>query len=93
MSEDLRETETRALKAQKVGDFGAAIDLWRAIIEIQPNWEHGYAHYYLADCYTRIGEFDKAEQEYKAAIQLEPQNEMFSTALQSIIDARRSGIL
>jgi tetratricopeptide (TPR) repeat protein len=93
MSQNLRETETLALAAQKAGEYGAAIRLWRAIIDIQSNWKHGYAHYYLADCYTRIGEFNRAEEEYRTAIELEPENEMFSIALESLIDARRSEVL
>ena len=34
------------------------------------NWEHGYAHYYLADCYTCTGQLDEAEQAYQKANEL-----------------------
>jgi small glutamine-rich tetratricopeptide repeat-containing protein alpha len=93
MAQNLVEMEKRALEAQRAGQYESAIRLWREIIEIVPNWEHGYAHYYLADCYTRTGQFDEAEQAYRRAIELEPQNEMFSSGLQSFIDARRSGAI
>jgi tetratricopeptide (TPR) repeat protein len=93
MSQNPRDVEARALQAQKAGEYRVAIELWRAIIELQPNWEHGYAHYYLADCYIMVGDSDRAEQEYRRAIDLAPQDELFSIALQSLVDARRSGVL
>jgi Flp pilus assembly protein TadD len=78
MAQSPREIEKHALEAQRAGQYELAISLWREIIEMAPNWEHGYAHYYLADCYTCTGQLDEAEQAYRKAIELEPQNEMFS---------------
>jgi tetratricopeptide (TPR) repeat protein len=93
MADDPVEIEKRAFEAERAGQYQAAIGLWREIIEIVPNWEHGYAHYNLAHCCTCTGQLDEAEQAYRRAIELEPQNEMFSIALQSLVDARRSGAI
>jgi tetratricopeptide (TPR) repeat protein len=93
MAQSLIEIEKRALEAQKDGEYEAAIRLWREIIEIVPNWEHGYAHYNLADCYTCTAQLDEAEEAHRLAVELEPQNEMFSSALESFMEARRSGAI
>lgn len=93
MLQDLRSLETDALNAQKSGDYLKAIELWTNLLARAPRWEHGYPHYHMADCYTRVGKFDLAERSYRAAIALAPEDEMFSIALGSLIEARKSGVL
>ncbi len=90
---DLRDMERQALEAQKGGEYGVAIGQWLAIINVAPNWEHGYAHYYLADCYTRTGELDKAEAALRRAVELAPEDEIFSIGLESFLEGRKTGAL
>lgn len=88
---DLRALEQQALNAQQVGEFHNAAEIWLKIISQQADWEHGYAHYNLANCYFRLGKVDKAEIEYSMAIEVEPENTMFSDALESLREARARG--
>ena len=90
---DPRQVELRALEAQQAGDFVGAIALWNELLKEYPNWELGYSHYSLADCYTRIGELDLAEEAYKKAMSLSPQDTLFSNALESFVSARAAGYL
>jgi tetratricopeptide (TPR) repeat protein len=89
----LRQIEARAFAAQKAGRYADAIGLWRSILDAQPNWEHGYAQYYLADCYVRTKQFQCAEEAYRRAVEIGPQDKLFTAALQSFLQARQSGAL
>jgi tetratricopeptide (TPR) repeat protein len=91
MTNDLRELEAAALEAQRDGRFYDAIPMWNTILARQPTWEHGYAHYYLADCYTRTGQISLAEDAYRMAIAIAPEDTLFSDTLNSLLEARRLG--
>ena len=93
MTQALIDIEKRALKSQTAGEYENAIKLWCEIIQTAPNWEHGNAHHNLAHCYFMTTQFDEAERAYRNAVEREPQNEMFSNALQSFVDAKRSGVI
>ena len=77
--------------AQLAEEFHLAVQIWREIIKHQDNWEHGNAHYNLGNCYFRLGKLDEAETEYGRAMKLEPENDMFSQAFESLRDARARG--
>ena len=89
--EDVRQSESEAYAAQSAGDFERAIQIWVEILEKYPQWEGGYAHYYLADCYTRTGRIDLAIEAYREAIALGPNDKLFSDALESLMQARNLG--
>lgn len=91
MRKTLRDIEARALEAQRAGDFELAATLWRTLIVEAPGWENGYPHYYLADCLTRLGRVDMAEEAYRKAIEIAPEDKLFALGLQSLLDARKSG--
>jgi len=93
MHQDPREIESHALEAQRAGNFALAAELWQKLIMIEPRWESGYPYYYLADCCTRLGSFDQAEEAYRRAIEVAPEDELFSVGLQSFLDARKTGAL
>lgn len=93
MGEDPRRLEERALQLQRDGSFAEATDVWLALVQAIPNWEFGYPHYYLADCYTRIGQLDLAEAAYRRAIAIAPEDALFSDALKSFLEARAAGLL
>ncbi len=93
MNTPLRDVECQALNFQKSGKYIAAIELWKNIVQKNPEWERGYPYYYMADCYCRLKLFDDAENFYRMASKVAPEDEMFSTALESFIEARKSGVL
>jgi len=90
---DLRELEKIALQAQMSGRWQDAINAWLTLLEIEPRWELGYAHYHLADCYLRIGQVDQSELAYRKALEFDPQDSMFTDALESFLNARRAGYI
>jgi tetratricopeptide (TPR) repeat protein len=90
---DLRTLEKDALGAQRRGEYPAAIKLWSRLLSLQSNWEHGYPHYYLADCYVQQGEFDEAEKHYVEAVNIAPSDSLFTDALTSLRAAREAGHL
>jgi gamma-glutamyltranspeptidase/glutathione hydrolase len=47
----------------------------------------------LADCYTRLGELNLAEEAYRSAIDLAPEDGLFAAGLRSLVDARSAGHL
>jgi tetratricopeptide (TPR) repeat protein len=88
---NLRELEADALTAQRLENWSAALALWSTILADRPNWEGGYGYYYLADCYTRLGQLDSAEEAYRRAISIAPEDSLFSEALGSLVEARKLG--
>ncbi|MBY0560751.1 MAG: tetratricopeptide repeat protein [Hyphomicrobium sp.] len=70
-----------------------AADCWLRILSAHDNWEHGYAHYNLANCYTSLGRLDDAESEYRNAIRIAPNDALFAEALSSLQAARRDGLI
>jgi tetratricopeptide (TPR) repeat protein len=89
--EDVREKEAQAIAAQNEGDFENAIQIWKQILGAYPNWEHGYAHYHLANCYVDAAQIDLAVEAYRKAIAIAPEDTMFSEALDSLLEARKMG--
>jgi tetratricopeptide (TPR) repeat protein len=89
----IRDIELEAFNAQKRRDYLLAADRWRRIVDEHDNWEHGYAHYHLADCLARLGRFDEAVAEYHSAIRIEPNDALFREALSSLQAARRDGLI
>jgi Flp pilus assembly protein TadD len=91
--DDLRLLEQKALLAQNANDFASAKEAWRAIVTKQFNWEHGYAHYNLANCCVRLGLLDEAEVAYRDAVSVEPNDPLFSDALLGLLQARKDGVV
>ena len=93
MTDKLRDIERDAFDAEKRGDYVKAIELWSRLLERQGNWEHGYARYYLAGCYERLGRFDEAEKQYVEAVRIETNDKLFSEALAGLREAREAGLI
>jgi Flp pilus assembly protein TadD len=72
MTNPLRELDSRARDATLAGRWHEAVALYEALLEKQPNWEHGYGHLHLADCYEHVGQLDGARATYKAGLRLSP---------------------
>lgn len=65
----LVELEQQALKLKNQGDFRAAIELYKKIVEENPNYEFGACFYDMACCYEDLGELKKARENYLKAIE------------------------
>jgi tetratricopeptide (TPR) repeat protein len=89
--DDPRALEKAAFELSRLQDYMGAAAVWERLLGVYDRWENGYAHYYLADCYTRIGRLDDAENAYLRAIQLSPHDDMFTEALTSLRAARAAG--
>jgi tetratricopeptide (TPR) repeat protein len=92
-SEPLRDIEAKAFEAQYAGDYAAAIGHWLNLVRRQPNWESGNPYYNLANCYFEMGRIAEAEEAYRKAADIAPEDDMFVDALNSLIEARRAGYL
>lgn len=77
MKSNLVQLEKDALALMNAGQKGKAAELFSAIVEERPDWEHGEAFYHLASCYEDIGELRKAEENYRRALEFEPKNPYF----------------
>jgi Flp pilus assembly protein TadD len=47
------------------------------IVKENPGYEHGSCFHDLAGCYEDLGELDKAEENYRRALEYEPKNPIF----------------
>jgi len=65
---ELISLEGRAIALQRSKSYQDAARLWETIIEADPEWEHGLAHFSLAGCYERLGEIVKSKEQYLEAL-------------------------
>jgi Tfp pilus assembly protein PilF len=77
MGHHLVELERRAYALKNAGRNAEAAQLFSAIVEEQPDWEHGTAFHLLAQCYEDLGQLELAEENYRAALRYEPANDIF----------------
>lgn len=91
--DDLRELEREALQLQRIGDYKLAAKRWQQILEVNDKWEHGYAHYCLANCCATLGMLDEAAAHYRRAISVGPGDQLFIDGLNSLLDGRTRGLI
>jgi tetratricopeptide (TPR) repeat protein len=72
MSQSLLELAKRALMLKNSGQHGEAAALYEVILSSQPDWEHGYGAFSLAECYEEQGDIRKAELAYETAVSTNP---------------------
>lgn len=85
MSHHLAELERKALQLKNSGMISEASELFSIIVGEQPDWEHGNALHNLAQCYEDLGDYKLAEKFYRAALDVEPSNEIFLGGLESFL--------
>ena len=59
------------------GNLERAVELFTVIVNENPGYEHGECFHNLAGCYEDLGELDKAEENYRRALEYEPKNPIF----------------
>lgn len=77
------EQEGRALR--QAGEFRRAVDVFTALVEKQPDWEHGLCYHEMAGCYEAMGRLQEAEQQYRLAVSYEPNCEIYLGGLASFL--------
>lgn len=65
----LVELEQKALSLQNQGDYKDAADLFKRIVDENPNYEFGLCLYSLAYCLEELGELAEAKKNYIKAIE------------------------
>jgi len=68
----LVELETEGLNRLNQGDIEQAANIFAKIVSKLPDYEHGMCFYDLAGCLEDLGNFEKAEENYLAAIKYDP---------------------
>ena len=72
MNNALLELAKRALVLKNSGRPGEAAALYEQILSSQPDWEHGYGAFSLAECYEEQGDIERAGLAYQAAVSTSP---------------------
>lgn len=68
----LLETARDSLALKNAGQWCEAASGFEQILAVQPDWEHGYGWFNLAECYEEIGRIDEAGVAYRKAEILSP---------------------
>ena len=67
------------------GMAAEASEIFRMIVDRQPDWEHGQGFYCLACCQEDLGQLEQAEKYFRAALEFEPQNDIFLGGIASFL--------
>ncbi len=65
------------VKSAKMGLWNEAIMRWERVLEIDPN--NAQAHNNLGVAYESMRKFEAAQAEYKTAIELDPENKIYTS--------------
>jgi Tfp pilus assembly protein PilF len=77
LKSDLIKLEQEALALRNSGNLKRAAELFASIVAENPDYEHGECFYNLAGCYEDLGELNRAEENYRRALDHEPKNPYF----------------
>ena len=58
----------KACTLKNARDWQSAARLYERILLVQPDWEHGYGYFNLAECYEEIGRINDAHCAYERAV-------------------------
>jgi Tfp pilus assembly protein PilF len=81
----LLELENKALTLKNAGDWAAASQLFEQILAMQPDWEHGYGLFNLAECYEESGKLSQARSAYERAVEHTPTDPIILGAFASFL--------
>jgi cytochrome c-type biogenesis protein CcmH/NrfG len=68
----LMDTARRSLALKNAGQWDEAAPGFEELLAVQPDWEHGYGWFNLAECYEEIGRTGDAGVAYRKAELLSP---------------------
>lgn len=75
----------QAVNLKNVGEWKSAADLFEQILKVQPNWEHGYGAFNLAECYEELGRISDARSVYVRAVHGTPTDRTLLGGLASFL--------
>lgn len=90
---DPRKVEKEAINFQNAGKFEGAIKAWEELLDNYPDWEYGYSHLELSYCYSQLGNFEKALEAIKKALEFDPNNEYFVGNYEALLEDRKRGLI
>jgi len=64
----LVQLERQAIILKNAGEWESAARLLEQILQVQPDWEHGYGAFDLAQCYEELGRISDARSAYERAV-------------------------
>jgi len=64
----LVQLERQAMTLKNAGEWESAARLFEQILQVQPDWEHGYGAFNLAECYEEMGRISDARSAYERAV-------------------------
>ena len=88
-----REVERAAFELKNAGKYEEAVKLWEELLSHNPDWEYGYSHFNLSYCYIELGNFDKALEAIKKALEFDPNNEQFQGNYEGLLEYRKRGLI
>jgi tetratricopeptide (TPR) repeat protein len=75
----------QAMKLKYAGEWESAVQLFNQILQVQPDWEHGYGDFNLAQCYEELGRFSDARSHYQRAVHVAPTDRIILGAFASFL--------
>jgi tetratricopeptide (TPR) repeat protein len=83
-TELLNTTIAAAREANANGDYQAAVDNYKKVIEIQENFEDGKALFELAQAYEKLGDSENAKANYNRVNELFPDSALAKRAVKAV---------
>jgi Flp pilus assembly protein TadD len=83
-TELLNKTIAAAREANANGDYQAAVDNYKKVIEIQENFEDGKALFELAQAYEKLGDSENAKANYNRVNELFPDSALAKRAVKAV---------
>lgn len=85
MKNHLIEIEKQAFALKNEGNIAQAVTLFEQILMEEPQWEHGYGFFSLAECYEELGRYNEARIAYDKALRNSPKDQTIFGAYASFL--------
>ncbi|MDX1921053.1 MAG: tetratricopeptide repeat protein [Candidatus Caenarcaniphilales bacterium] len=79
-----------AVKLQSEGKLNEAVNLYKKVLQDNPN--DAQSHFNLGTAYQEQNKFEEALQQYQTATRLDPKNQDFKNAYNTMYEAMKSGV-
>ena len=77
--------EQQAHAHMKRQEYAQAAEIFRHLVVLHPDYEHGRPHYDLACCLEELGKFDEARTQFLRALEANPRDLLFCGGLASFL--------
>lgn len=90
---DLNKLEKDAFNMQQAGYYEEAIRHWEELLSYHNDWDYGYPCLNISNCYVELGNFDKALEAIKKALEFDHDNEYFVGNYKALLEDRKRGLI